>query len=321
MSGADDTPTDETRDQTVGSIRTGKPLLTIVYASMCLIWGSTWTMIKIGLRGAPPMTAVAIRFIIAAIVVFFIIAVRRNRIPRTPEFLFLGLFLSVFHVALPYVLVYWGEQYISSGLTAVLFSTLPINVAILARILIGDPLTSRKVVGILAGFVGVWVVFSGSVGFAGVKATQGVAAILLSALSAGLSTVIAKKYASSYDPFATLALPFAVGGLLALVVAVPTEGGNPLTYDALTWVTIVYLAVLGSVAGFALFFWIIKRIDVTVLSYQTFIIPVLAVMIGWIFLGETVTIRVAGGALLIVVGAVLASLPKPGITPSTRDGY
>jgi putative membrane protein PagO len=278
-------------------------------------------MIKLGLRGAPPMTAVAIRFIIAAILVFFIIAVRRKRIPRTPEFLYLSLFLSVFHLALPYVLVYWGEQYVSSGLTAVLFGTLPINVAILARILIGNPLTLRKVAGILAGFAGVWVIFSGSVSFGGIKSAQGVVAILFSALSAGLATVISKKYASRYDPFVILAVPFAVAGFLALAVAVPVESGNPLRYDALTWVTILYLAVLGSVVGFSLFFWIIKRIDVTVLSYQTFIIPVLAVMIGWIFLRETVTIRVAGGALLIVVGAALASLQKRGTTSSTRDEY
>jgi putative membrane protein PagO len=303
------------------STRTGKPLVIIAYTSMCLIWGSTWIMIKLGLRGAPPMTAVAIRFILAAILVHFIILLRGQRIPRTRAFLSLALFLSLFHVAIPYVLVYWGEQYISAGLTAVLFSTMPINVAILARLLIGDPLTLRKVTGILAGFAGVWVIFSGDVGFDGAGAGHGVVAILLSSLSAGCAAVVAKKYASRYDPLVTLAIPFTVSGFLVLAVAVPVEGGNPLAYDALTWVTIIYLAALGSVAGFAMFFWIIKKIDVTVLSYQTFIIPVLAVMIGWIFLEETVTIRVACGATLIVVGAVLASFQKRAIPDSNQDGH
>ena len=288
--------------------RTTSYLIAVVYAAMCLIWGSTWIMIKLGLRGAPPMTAVAVRFILAALLVYFIIAIRRKKIPRTRGFLLLSLFLGVVHFALPYVLVYWGEQYISSGLTAVLYSTMPIFVALLARIFIGDRLTFRKTTGILVGFAGVWVIFSDSMSFGGHDSMVGMVAILFSVLGASLSTVVVKKYASEYDPFVMLALPFAIGGLLVAAVAVFVEGSNPLQFDALTWITIIYLAVLGSVVAFSFFFWIIKKIDVTVLSYQTFIIPVFAVLIGWIFLKETVTIRVVAGAALILTGIALATL-------------
>jgi putative membrane protein PagO len=267
-------------------------------------------MIKLGLRGAPPMTAVAVRFIIAALLTFFILAVRKTAIPRSRDFFCLSVFLSVFHLALPYALVYWGEQHISSGLTAVLFSTMPIHVAVLARLAIGDPITPRKVLGIFVGFAGVWVIFSDSLSFGGRTALLGMVACLASAFFASLSTVVIKKYASRYDPFVTLAVPFAIAGLLMMALAVPVEQSNPLGFDPLTWFTIFYLAALGSVLAFGLYFWTIKRIDVTVLSYQTFIIPVLAVMIGWIFLKETVTIRVAAGASLIVVGIALATVRK-----------
>jgi len=290
--------------------RSGKPIIAIAYASMCTIWGSTWIMIKIGLRDAPPMTAVAVRFIIAALLTVFILAVRKTPIPWSRHFISLSLFLSVFHLALPYALVYWGEQHISSGLTAVLYSTMPLNVALLARLLIGDPLTPRKIAGTLVGITGVWVIFSDSMSLGGEKAVQGMVACLVSAFFASLSTVIVKKYAARYDPFVTLAIPFACAGLLLTALAVSVERSNPFTYSPLTWFTIVYLAALGSLSAFALYFWIIKRIDVTVLSYQTFIIPVLAVMIGWIILDETVTIRVAAGASLIIVGIVLATMRK-----------
>jgi putative membrane protein PagO len=288
--------------------RTTSYLIVVVYAAMCLIWGSTWIMIKLGLRGAPPMTAVAVRFILAALLVHVIIAIRRKKLPRTRGFLLLSLFLGLVHFALPYVLVYWGEQYISSGLTAVLYSTMPICVALLARVLIGDRLTFRKTIGILVGFAGVWVIFSASMSFGGHDAAVGMGAILISVLCASLSSVVVKKYASRYDPFVMLALPFTIGGLLVSVLAVAVEGSNPLQFDALTWITIVYLAVLGSVVAFSFYFWIIKRIDVTVLSYQTFVIPVFAVLIGWIFLKETVTIRVIAGAALILAGIALATL-------------
>ncbi len=288
--------------------RTTSYLIVVVYAAMCLIWGSTWIMIKLGLRGAPPMTAVAVRFILAALLVHVIIAVRRSKIPRTRGFLTLSLFLGLIHFALPYILVYWGEQYISSGLTAVLYSTMPICVALLARVFIGDRLTFRKTIGILVGFTGVWVIFSDSMSFGGHDAAVGMGAILVSVLCASLSTVVVKKYASGYDPFVMLALPFTIGGLVVSLLAVFSEGSNPLRFDALTWITIVYLAVLGSVVAFSFYFWIIKRIDVTVLSYQTFVIPVFAVLIGWIFLKETVTIRVVAGAGLILIGIALATL-------------
>ena len=150
-------------------------------------------------------------------------------------------------------------------------------------------------------------------------------ACLVSAFLASLSTVVVKKYATRYDPFATLAIPFAGAALLLMAFAIPVERSNPFDFDALTWFTIVYLAALGSLSAFGLFFWIIKRIDVTVLSYQTFIIPVLAIMIGWIFLSETVTISVVAGASLIIAGIALATLRKPVSTlpkkQEDHDGY
>jgi putative membrane protein PagO len=265
-------------------------------------------MIKLGLRGAPPVTAVAVRYMIAALVIFFIISLRKIRIPRNRNFLYLGLFLGVFQTAIPYVLVYWGEQYISSGLTAILFSTMPISVAIIARIMLHDPLTMRKITGILLSFAGVWIIFSDNLSFGGGDAIKGMAACLVSAFLASFSSVVVKKYAFKYDPFAVLLLPFAIGSLLVWGAAIPMERSNPADYDSFTWFTMLYLAIIGSVTAFAIFFWIIKRIDVTVLSYQTFIIPVLAVLIGWIFLDEIVTIRVAAGSASILAGIALATL-------------
>ena len=158
--------------------RAGRPVIAIAYGAMCTIWGSTWIMIKLGLRDAPPLTAVAVRFIIAALLTVCILAVRKTPVPRSKGFFGLCAFLSVFHLAVPYSLVYWGEQHISSGLTAILYSTMPINVALLARVLIGDPLTPRKIAGTFVGFAGVWVIFSDNVSFGGAMAVQGMLACL-----------------------------------------------------------------------------------------------------------------------------------------------
>jgi len=284
-----------------------RALIVLAYVSMCAIWGSTWMMIKIGLRGAPPLTAVGLRFVLAGALIATLVALRRLRYPRARRFLALSVFLGVCHMATPYVLVYWAEQHISSGLTAVLYATMPFVVAVLARAVVGDALTARKLVGIVIGVAGVWFIFADSMQVGGRLGILGVCAVLLSVFFASLSTVVLKKYGKEYNPLVMLALPFWVGGILVLAVAVPSEQSNPFTYDARTWGTIVYLAILGSGIAFTLLFWIIQRIDVTVASYQTFIIPVIAMFLGWVFLDEAVTARVTLGSALILAGIAVAT--------------
>jgi drug/metabolite transporter (DMT)-like permease len=282
-------------------------LVAAAYALNCLIWSSTWMVIKVGLRGAPPMTAVAARFLVAAVLISVVVAAARLPVPRTRRFLAISLFLGAFHLALPYVLVYWGEQHISSGLTAVLYSTLPLMVAVLARIILGDPLTPTKLAGIAAGVAGVWFIFSDAVHVTAGSEVAGMVAVLTSVFFAALASVVIKKYSGGYHPIVSLMIPFVVGAVMVSSFAVPLEHSNPLHYDGVTWATILYLAVAGSFVAFAVFFWLMKRIDVTVVSYQTFIIPILAVFFGWLFLDETISARVAVGAAFIVGGIVIAT--------------
>jgi drug/metabolite transporter (DMT)-like permease len=281
----------------------------LVFSALCLIWSSTWVMIKVGLQEAPPMTAAGLRFIIASVVIFSILLYRRIALPRTRRFFVLTLFLGLFQMAVPYGLVYWGEQRLSSGLTAILYSTMPLTVAILARFMLKDPLTRRKIAGILVGTLGVYVIFAESVSLGGPAGAHGIIAILVSVLLASLSSVVLKKFSQGYNPFASIFLPMAYAGILLTATGLLTEKSSPLRWGGLTFITVLYLAVFGSVAAFSLYYWIIKHIDVTVLSYQTFIIPILASLIGWIFLRETVTLKVALGGGLIVIGIALAVLP------------
>jgi drug/metabolite transporter (DMT)-like permease len=97
---------------------------------------------------------------------------------------------------------------------------------------------------------------------------------------------------------------------MLLIVGAGVERESPLGWDGMTYFTVLYLAVFGSVTAFALYFWLIKHMDVTVLSYQTFIIPVLASVLGWIFLKENVTMNTAIGGSLVLLGILLAVLPR-----------
>ena len=280
------------------------------YAGMCVIWGSTWMAIKIGLEGAPPLTSIAVRMVIATAVVFAIVRARRIPIPREKRFVRLGMFLGLFHIVFPYSLVYFGEQRIPSGQAAVLYATLPLMVAILARFMLGDPLTVRKLFGIATGIAGVTVISSDSLrggASPAAGAATGILCVLGSVFASSVGSVATKRWSGGYHPVASLLIPFATGAVVASCGALAFERVNPLRFDATTWASISYLAVLGSCAAFALFFYVIQHLDVTVVSYQTFIIPIIAVLIGFAILGETVSPRVGAGAALILAGIALAT--------------
>jgi drug/metabolite transporter (DMT)-like permease len=291
-----------------------------VFSALCLIWSSTWVMIKVGLEGAPPVTAAGLRFIIASAVIFSILVVRRIPLPRTKRFLWLSLYLGLFQMGLPYALVYWAEERITSGLTAILFSTMPFTVAVLARLILADPITPRKLVGIFIGTFGTAVIFWDGLSLGGSGVLWGICASLSSAFFASLSSVMVKRYAESYHPLASIFLPMAIGGVLLTAGGRVFESGRAIAWDAATVGSILYLAVLGSVVAFGLYYWIIKHLDVTLLSYQTFIIPILACLIGWIFLGETVTISTALGGSMILAGIALATFGFSHRKGSVRAG-
>lgn len=289
--------------------------LILAYAAMCIIWGSTWMVIMVGLRGAPPLTSIAVRMVIATAVVYAILRAYRIPIPRDKRFVRLGLFLGFFHIVFPYSLVYYGEQRIPSGQAAVLYATLPLMVALLARVMLGDPLTVRKLFGIATGIAGVGVIFSDALGaraaHTGAHQAIGILCVLGSVFASSVGSVATKRWSHGYHPVASLLIPFATGAVISSLGALAFEDANPRHFDGTTWASIVYLAVAGSVAAFALFFYVIQRLDVTVVSYQTFIIPIIAVLIGFVFLGETVSPRVGAGAALILAGIAVATFWSP----------
>src|ERR1043166_8498123 len=154
----------------------------IVWLILCGIWGSTWLFLKLGLNDLPPVTFAGIRFVIASLVLFAFIRLRRITLPRDrSDWVFLAI-TGVLSFTLNYGLVFWGEQYISSGLAALLQSTLPAFGLIIAHFYLpGERMTLLKILGVVLGVFGVGVIFSNQLQVAGPKALWGCAALVLSA--------------------------------------------------------------------------------------------------------------------------------------------
>ena len=145
----------------VGGKKPSRALIVAAFAALCLIWGSTWSVIQIGLRGIPPFTGVALRFAIAAALLLVLVRVQRVRLGRLPRERWLWLINGTLAFSASYGIVYWAEQWVPSGLTSVLFATYPLFVAILGHFALpSEALTRPETIGALLGFAGVGVIFS-----------------------------------------------------------------------------------------------------------------------------------------------------------------
>jgi putative membrane protein PagO len=149
-----------------------------LYALICLIWGSTWLAIKVGLVGVPPFLATGARFLLSAGLVGLMLAARRRRITLTRDDRICVVSLGLLVFWLDYGCVYWAEQHISSGLTAVLFSTMPLMTALLSAFWTrGETLSARKVAGILVGVAGTARVDTAAAGLRGGRRGRPVRAV------------------------------------------------------------------------------------------------------------------------------------------------
>ena len=291
----------------MGNRTNGGILPGLVFTFLCFVWGSTWLAIKVGLGSLPPITFAGIRFVIASCLLASYAIAKRVKFPKDANSWRVMLFLSLSQIAVPYALAFWGEQYMTAGLTSLLFATLPFFVAVLAHFMIpGERVTTRKVSAMLLCFIGVAVIFSRELMLT-VNSFWGGIAVVASAGIAGCANVVGKKYSQSINSTVNVVVQMGVGSILLVTAGLLLEHGVPLNFDYTSIFAIVYLAVLGSTFAFVALYWLFTRMEVTRISLFTFITPIVAVLLGWLILGESVDVNVAIGGSLILVGVVLLS--------------
>jgi drug/metabolite transporter (DMT)-like permease len=284
----------------------------IVWLILCGIWGSTWLFIKIGLVDLPPLTFAGIRFLLATIILMVIVLVRRAAWPRTRREWSLIIVVGFLQFTLNYGLVFWGEQYIPSGLAAVLQSTFPAFGLVIAHFYLPlERLSFARAGGVLLGILGVAIIFSNQMNVAGSMALLGSIALVLSALFGSYSNVLVKAYGTGIDPQVFAAAQMMFGLVPLLIIGVSLEG-NPLR---LHWTTkavicLAYLVVVGSVIAFGLYYWLVRHMDVTKTMLIALVTPVVAVILGMITLHEKLNWRLLAGGACIISGLALLALRK-----------
>lgn len=284
----------------------------LAYTAICTIWGSTWLAIKIGLETMTPMLSAGLRMALAGVILFAIIRIKKIPIPWNAESRWFYGIAALTSFSIPFALVYWGEHQISSGMTSILFATFPLWVAVMSGIFIpSEELTQYKIIGVLLGFTGVATIFSNDIQFDGNSlAWLGMGAVILSAAMQGFSAVFIKKHGHTISPFVVSCLPMSISAVLLLSASLFFEDTSGVQFTPLAIVSIFYLAIFGSIVTFVSYFWLLKRVEVVLLSLTAFITPLIAVFLGVLILNEQISTQLFVGATLVFLGIASAHLKE-----------
>jgi drug/metabolite transporter (DMT)-like permease len=279
-----------------------------LFALLCFIWGSTWLVIKISYGGLGAFNLAALRFAIAALVLSAIVPLVGARWPRGRTEWTLVLAVGVLLFAGDYGLIYWAEQYIDSGLTAILFGTFPLVTMLCAHVYVpGEQLTAKKTAGALLALAGVITLFGDRLAM-NASAAWPMAAVIGAVVCAAVSNVATKRHGGDLHSAALNATATAVGAVLLLGLAVVSGERIQLPHDARSWAAVGYLAIVGSVVAFLIYFSLLRTWKATTVSFFAVFTPVIAIVLGAAILGERLSLWSVAGSALILTGVSLTLL-------------
>jgi len=274
------------------------------WLTLCVVWSSTWLAIKVGLRDLPPISFVAIRFAVAIVVLLAVSLGRTRLLPlRVADYGTLAV-SGILMFAINYTLLFWGELYVSSGLAAVLQTTIPIFGMLFAHWMLPDePLRMQRIGGALIALLGATIICGRLLNFNGVLAFWGGVGIMFGGAGAAFSNVLLKARAVQL-PAAMLAAWQMIFGTVPLLILGLVVDGNPAHFHwtSMSTFCLLYLAIVGSALTFLLLYWLLPRMTVTNLQTISLITPPGAVMLGWLLGGERFPVWSLFGACFVLVG-------------------
>src|SRR3954471_3485062 len=286
-----------------------RPVAWSLYALLVVVWSSTWVAIKIGLEDTPPMLGAGVRFAAAGIGLLVITAVRGRSLSTDRV---LAAILAVLPFFGTYALVYWGEQYVPSGLAAVLFGVLPIYVALIASVALRDePLRARLLGGVVLALAGLVVAFSESVALGDSRyAVVAAAGCALAPLGAAIGNVATKRRAAGLDALVLNGWAAVGGGVLLLLVSAVSESWGSASWTAQAIGSIAYLAAIGTALAFVTLTRLLVELPAVTISFIALLLPFGALAFGAVVYGEPLTVAEIAGAAFVAAGIAVAQIPR-----------
>lgn len=278
----------------------------VLIGLVCLVWGSTWVVIKLGLADLPPLTAAGIRIVLAGA---FMAALapwlaRREGGGRAPWLVVVVQGLSQF--AFNYGIVYYAEQSLPSGLVSVLWSAYPLMIALAGPWFAGSERLSRtQWLGGVVALLGVVLLFITDIAGVGSDAVGVAALLLLAPASVAVATLLIKQRAQGASSVLLNRDSMLLGGAVLLAGALLLERDASLRWSWAAMGSVAYLTLFGTVFTFGVYIWLLRHLPAYLLSLTSYVVPVLALAFGALLGGEALTLTTLAGTALVLGGVAL----------------
>lgn len=280
-------------------------------AVVCFFWGTTWIASREGVKHMPALQMAGIRQFLGGVcfVIFFL--ARGAAWPKGKEWKTV-LVLSLLNFALSNGLSTWGVKYISAGLAAIIGAIFPLWLVIIGLFSDKEPLKPKALIGLVAGFAGVCIIFTGHLhDLLNPLFRFGILISVISTWTWAFGTLYTKKHAASFNPYFSLGLQMLISG--AALFAISHATGNAIALPAIpwqSWAAIGFLTIFSSIITFVAFIYCLQHLPVEQVSLYAYINPVVAVILGWLLFDEKLTIVIVGGAAVTLFGVYLVNRSK-----------
>jgi putative membrane protein PagO len=287
----------------------GALITSLLFLIVCLSWGTTWLGIKIAVETVPPLTASGLRFLIAFPLFLCFALIRGDSIFFPRSHLGFFVFVTLCYFSLPYYLLNYGETHVSSGLTALLFSCMPVFILLFSALFLHERIYLSQVMGIGIGFGSLFMILRSQGLSLAHDEFAGVLAILAAAVMHALCYVVTKKKGAEISVITYNTLPIGLAGLMLFLVGLGVEHPSFSAISTRSWMALTYLGLCASVGGFIVYFFLLKRLSPVILSFVFIIFPVFAVIIGSWYEGLPISRDLALYSALLLAGFAITKVP------------
>ena len=286
----------------------------LAFAIIYIVWGSTYLAIRVGVLEMPPLLMAAIRFLVAGLLLYGWTVWRGERTPSAREWASISL-LAFLIFAVDYGLVFWAEQRVPSGVTAIMMATISAFMALAEIVFLRTQrLTLRLTLALLIGLGGVAVLVSRSLDISGAPIDPaGAVALLVGAVAWAVASVFALTQPLPASKSMSSGAQMLVGGAMLLLTSAALgefRAFHPLVVSAGAWFALLYLIVPGSIVAFTAYVWLLHHESPTRVGTYAYVNPVVAVFVGYSLGGEALDLRTILGALFVLVSVVMITTVK-----------
>jgi drug/metabolite transporter (DMT)-like permease len=284
----------------------------LVFGALGFMWGSSYLFIKIGVETLTPLTLVSLRLAIGGAFLIGLTLLARESLPRELRVYRHVVVMAVFNIVLPFALITWAEQSVSSSLASILTATVPLFAIVIAAFALRDePFTAARIGGLVVGFAGV-VLLVGPAALGASADPLAQLALLAASLSYAIGAVYTRRFATGVRPLVAAVLQVATAFVMSVTLAIAFERPLELAYPPSTLFAVVWLGLIGSGVAYVAFFRLIGHWGATRTSTVAYVLPVVGIALGVLVAGETVDLLMLIGTTLIIGGVALVNARRGG---------